>query len=125
MQAWINQPTNDSFALAYVHSNSDIWREFPKSIKKVFEVIYLNNKQGARPSVVGAVGELDDDAIYLQPYKMPFSGVPFPVFEMLGPYVGHAVTPPRLPADGGLKAANILWEVAGNMTNATWPASVI
>jgi hypothetical protein len=94
----------------------------PPIVLKIFKLIYLNNKQGARPSVVAAVGELERDAIYLQPYYMPFGGVPFPVFEMLGPYVGHKVTPPRLPVDGGIKASSILWETAGNMTNSTWPS---
>jgi hypothetical protein len=93
----------------------------PAILLKLFKLIYLNNEQGARPSVVAAVGELEDDAIYLQPYYMPFAGVPFPVFEMLGPYVGHHVTPPRLPTDGGIKASLILWETAANMTNVTWP----
>lgn len=93
--------------------------------KTVFGWIYLNSKQGSETSVAAAVGDFPEDAIYLQPYWQPPSlgdlfghndssganaivnptsntyGVQFPAWEMLGPFIGHAVTKPRLPQDGG------------------------
>eukprot|EP00978_Attheya_sp_CCMP212_P031382 scaffold118350_cov57-Attheya_sp.AAC.2 len=103
--------------------------------RKVFGWIYLSSKQGSETSVAAAVGDFPEDAIYLQPYWQPSLGglfghasssatntnanpattygVQFPAWEMLGPFIGHAVTKPRLPQDGGAvegqASATALW----------------
>ena len=56
----------------------------------------------------------DNKPIYLQPY-LQFSKrrTPWPVTEMLGPFVGYSATKPRLPKeDGGTSAAATLWKVS-------------
>ncbi|GAX24051.1 hypothetical protein FisN_26Lh121 [Fistulifera solaris] len=89
--------------------NSEIWRDFPIWIRKLFAYIYLTPRQAAQTLVAAAVGEFtQQDKLYLQPYQQPWSGVPFPAWEMLGPFVGHVVTPPRLRHDYR-EAAEALW----------------
>ncbi len=59
--------------------------------------------------VAAAAGDFtQQDNLYLQPYQQLWSGVPFPAWEMLGPFVGHVVTPPRLRHDYH-EAAEALW----------------
>ena len=105
-------------------SNSDIWRDFPRILIPIFSMIYLNNRQGCHTSVAAALGHFDDSVLYLQPYWLPCTTktqTPFPAFEMLGPYQGHRVTQPRMPADGGRIAAEALWKASAEITKATWP----
>jgi hypothetical protein len=109
-----SHPVSLSYSL---NSNSDIWRAFPRWITRLFKLIYLTPEQGAATSVAAAVGVLPDHAIYLQPYWLPFSHTNankplFPLFEMLGPFVGAQVVRPRLPADGGIRAGAALWEAS-------------
>eukprot|EP00559_Dactyliosolen_fragilissimus_P008012 CAMPEP_0184869938 /NCGR_PEP_ID=MMETSP0580-20130426/35881_1 /TAXON_ID=1118495 /ORGANISM="Dactyliosolen fragilissimus" /LENGTH=166 /DNA_ID=CAMNT_0027371769 /DNA_START=115 /DNA_END=615 /DNA_ORIENTATION=- len=117
--------------------NSDIWRHmtFPEPILKyivrpIFRLIYLNNQQGSTTSIAAAVGRLPSHAVYLQPYWQPRSSssvfnskssfapsfqtwyaLPFPLFEMLGPYVGFAITDPRLPRNTD-DASLALWKAS-------------
>lgn len=119
--------------------NSDIWRNYPKFLLKyilgpIFNLLYLSTKEGSKTSLVGAVGKLPENAIYLQPYWHPRSKpkkgsdkkaganksfrlsyrLHFPVFEMLGLFVGHAVTEPRLPPN--LKEqSKTLWKVSEDL----------
>lgn len=110
-------------------SNSDIWRGFPSFLIFLFHLIYLNNRQGCRTSVVAAVGALENDWLYLQPYKIhPWFcrqtskknskciGVPFPPMEALGPFMGFCPTEPRLFEDGGVRAAAALWKTCEKLT---------
>ena len=103
------------------YRNSDIWRDFPQLLQKLlirplFRALFLNTKEGAQTSIAGSIGKFPSTAIYLQPYWLPFSqpkhaireqkvksisfwrryALAFPMFEFMGPYVGHAVTEPRL-----------------------------
>jgi hypothetical protein len=111
----------------YTHRyrNSDIWRGFPRLMVFLFRLVYLDNRQGCRTSVVAAVGTssngaLDEGVLYLQPYKIPswccrapiirknsnndndgqqrasIIGVPFPAMEALGPFMGFCPTEPRI-----------------------------
>jgi len=121
--------------------NSDIWRTFPKfSFGNAVRHLYLTSKQGSSTSVAAAIGNLPSGAVYLQPYWLPQSNTisaidgqkssfsrwykcPYPVFEMMGPYIGHAVTDPRLPADE-ITSAAALWDVCEDLVayNKTQPA---
>lgn len=112
--------------------NSDIWRNYPKFVVKVFRLIYLTSRQGSQTSVAAAVGNVPR-GVYLQPYWQPrkstsrrdhhpvsFSrsfGLPFPAFEMLGLFIGHAITEARLPDDGkdGLVSASAMWKVCSEI----------
>jgi len=114
--------------------SSDIWRNESAFTQKIYRMVYLTPKQGSSTSIAGSVGNFPIDAIYLQPYWQPtifrskmHSAIqsfqrsyplPFPMFEMLGPYISHSVTVPRLPADGcgGYKSAGQLWDVCDNLT---------
>ncbi len=108
--------------------SSDIWRNESAFTKKLYRMVYLTPKQGSSTSIAGSIGNLPIDAIYLQPYWQPIIRrkmhstnqsfqrnypLPFPLFEMLGPYVSHSVTVPRLPVDGcgGYKSSGQLWDV--------------
>lgn len=95
-------------------------------------MVFLNEKQGCRTSVAGAVSDWQSlqpkdvagseagsaalsFAIYLQPYIQYFSffakknGPLFPIPEMLGVFGGHFKATPRLPTeDSGAKAAQSL-----------------
>jgi len=112
--------------------NSDIWRNYPSVMKAIFTKIYLSSEQGSTTSVAASVMHFDQDVVYLQPYWLPHSArkhiqssntspCPFPMFEMLGPYVGYRPTQPRLPVDGGLKAANSLFTVCEELTGCRYP----
>ncbi|KAL7493086.1 hypothetical protein ACHAWT_003285 [Skeletonema menzelii] len=114
--------------------SSDIWRNESAFTQKIYRMVYLTPKQGSSTSIAGSVGNFPIDAIYLQPYWQPIIfrskmnsaiqsfqrsyPLPFPMFEMLGPYISHSVTVPRLPADGcgGYKSAGQLWDVCDNLT---------
>lgn len=86
--------------------------------------LFLTPQEGCRPSVVASVGELQKDVFYMQPYKMPWTGVRLPHFQALGPYQGHSsVAQPRLPADGGARAGASLWDVSEQLTGSIWPNS--
>jgi hypothetical protein len=58
---------------------------------------------------------------YFQPYWLPksISSTPFPVFEMLGPFVGSLATAPRLPqGDDSTKSAENLWMACEEVLHA-------
>lgn len=109
--------------------NSDIWRDIPKTLMKyivgpVFSLLFLTTKQGSRTSFAGSISKLpseegDSDIIYLQPYWLPSSNTPFPMFEMMGPFIGHALTNPRMPASGQhiTEMGNAFWEACEEITN--------
>mmetsp|Transcript_33311 Transcript_33311/g.38590 ORF Transcript_33311/g.38590 Transcript_33311/m.38590 type:complete len:418 (-) Transcript_33311:25-1278(-) len=118
---------------------SDIWRSIPRKLYKylvgpIFHILYLSPLQGAHTSIVAAVSQhipTNDDALYLQPYWQPhilnscetFYSCPFPLFEMLGPFIGAAVTKPRLLLtmessgcdDDSRKSARSLWRVCSKL----------
>lgn len=115
--------------------SSDIWRNESALTQKLYSMVYLTPEQGSSTSIAGSVGNLPIDAIYLQPYWQPSIRrkmhstnqsfqrnypLPFPLFEMLGPYISFSVTVPRLPADGcgGYKSSGQLWDVCENLTAA-------
>ena len=131
----INVVLNNFFLDMLNCRNSDIWRNLPKILLKyvagpIFRIIYLDSRQGAQTSIAAAVGKFPQSAHYLQPYWQPcFSAlikksssqfvhcsypVPFPVSEMLGPFIGYAVTNARLPNDGagGLISSSDLWNAS-------------
>ena len=107
-------------------------------MKKLFKKIYLTPKQGSTTSIAAAVLEDFDNTTgaaggvkYLQPYALPGSSrdrPPYPMFEMLGPYVGYRVTTPRIPntiggEDGTTAAAKALFEVCEELTGCKYPES--
>ena len=91
--------------------NSNIWRDKPAYLRPLFRLLYLTNQQGCQTAVAAAIGR-HYDSIYLQPYFQFTTKTPFPVTEMLGPFVGHQAVQPRLPRDGGRHAAQELWRVS-------------
>lgn len=98
---------------------SDIWRSFPDFTRVFLRLLFLNTDQGCTTSIAAALGELPADAFYLQPYWLPESNsdsAPFPVLEMMGPYVGYRVTQPRLPLDEGIFASRRLWKASEHLT---------
>ena len=103
--------------------NSDIWRNKPRYLVPLFKLLYLTNTQGCHTSVAAAVSEdLPDNAFYLQPYHQVRPSVaPFPPLEMLGVFVGHLVTRPRLPNDGtdGQLSSQVLWETSEKLLEQT------
>jgi NAD(P)-dependent dehydrogenase (short-subunit alcohol dehydrogenase family) len=96
--------------------NSDIWRNQPRFLRKIFRWIYISNRQGSFTTVAAAVSiNLPDDVVYLQPYyQVNPQSVTWPPFEMLGVFVGYLATQPRLPKDGtnGALTARVLWETS-------------
>ena len=113
--------------------SSDIWRNESDLTKKLYKMVYLTPKQGSSTSLAGSIGNLPQDAIYLQPYWQPtlrrkvpskiksfrrIYPLPFPMFEMLGPYISHSVATPRIPADGygGYESSCQLWDVCESLT---------
>ena len=113
----------------YISSNSDIWRNYPAYMRKLYRWLYLTSAQGSSTSVAAAVLNdwEHDDTMYLQPYRLlPSSNPqkpPFPMLEMLGPYAGYVETTPRLPADGGIAACASLLEVCEEITGCQFPES--
>ena len=113
--------------------NSDIWRGYPKWLLKyvlgpLFRLLYLTPKEGSQTSLVAAVGILPPDAIYIQPYWLPTKKklyhehqssssfpfmytLPLPLFEMLGLFIGYAITQPRLPQNVDYHSKT-LWDVS-------------
>lgn len=118
--------------------NSDIWRNFPKYMERIHELLYLDPKQGSVTSVVGATTRMPEGAVYLQPYWQPLSNLrekvrrrlervgldasfgrrwyafePHrflgPLTEFLGVPVGFAVAEPRLPRDPA-RTSSALWD---------------
>ncbi|CAJ1947707.1 unnamed protein product [Cylindrotheca closterium] len=112
---------------------SDIWRNYSKIQQKLFRLLYLTPEQGCQTSVAAAVLDWNDDSeqtLYLQPYRLPPQRTsttkkearpPFPMLEMLGPYVGYRLTTPRLPRDGGVRASQSLFEVCEDLTQCQFP----
>jgi len=106
--------------------NSDIWRDFPRFIVLLFNLVYINNQQGCQTSVAAAVSDAvddDDKAIYLQPYPVVWNPQQpaFPAYEMLAPFAGPLVTRPRLPTqDEGARAAAAFWQASQEITGAQW-----
>ena len=113
--------------------DSSIWRHYPPLMQKIHKLIYINEKQGSYTSVASAVGRLPENALYLQPYWQPLRtikskikdrtralgfgkrfNVPIPFCEMLGPFIGYAVTEPRLPFDLD-ESANDLWDSSSEL----------
>jgi hypothetical protein len=87
------------------------------------ERIFLTTEQGCTTTVAASVGEHDENVLYLQPYWMPNDAsktAPFPVLEMMGPFVGFNATQPRLPLDGGTFAAKSLWKACEDITACTF-----
>jgi hypothetical protein len=117
--------------------NSDIWRDLPRFIVPIFSMIYLNNRQGCRTSVIASVLKtipIDNNyCCYIQPYWLPdvayddYDTTPFPMYEMLGPYQGYRFTKPRLPLykDAKIQSARVaLWKACEELTGCTWPDNV-
>ncbi|CAB9504861.1 Retinol dehydrogenase 12 [Seminavis robusta] len=101
--------------------NSDIWRHASPKMQAIYKRIFLDNQQGSYTSVAASVlDNLPPDVIYLQPYhQVQKSNTPFPVFEIMGPFVGYQATQPRLPKDGtnGELSARILWNVSEDLVS--------
>ena len=111
--------------------NSDIWRNYPSYMMRIHDVIYLTSKQGSSTSFAASVGVLPKGAIYLQPYWQPWGRkpssisnsnssfarwfkLPVPFTEMLGLYIGHAITECRLPPkESSLAMWNVCEEIVG------------
>lgn len=97
--------------------NSDIWRHIHPTLFKyivgpVFRLLYLTPAQASSGVFAAATGIHRGNRTYFQPYWLPKStaSTPFPVLEMLGPFVGSLATEPRLPnVDDTMKSAENLW----------------
>ena len=98
--------------------NSDIWRGYPQWIRFIFGLFYLDSRQGCSTSVAAALCSFDSTVEYLQPYWLPSS---FPMYEMMGPFIGYRPTKPRLPYDGGSKSAQCLWRASEELTTCVFP----
>ena len=129
----LNQRYDDVWAMSVNPGavNSDIWRFFPPLVKKLviepmFRLLFLTPAQGSSAVLAAAIGcKIPKSVIYLQPYWLPTKSTicqgtdmnknwcyecPFPAFEIIGPYVGHAATEPRLPQkDRGAQSSAELW----------------
>ena len=101
-------------------------------MKKLFSKIYLTSKQGSSTSVAASVVDFDDSVTYLQPYWLPSSkdendiaACPYPMFEMLGPYIGYQATQPRLPDPAATRqACESLFAVCEELTDCKFPATI-
>jgi NAD(P)-dependent dehydrogenase (short-subunit alcohol dehydrogenase family) len=98
--------------------NSDIWRDFPLWVRYIFGFFYLDSRQGCYTSLAAALCYFDESVEYLQPYWLPAS---FPMYEMMGPFIGYRPTKPRLPHDGGSKSAQCLWKASEKLTGCVYP----
>lgn len=111
-------------------------------MKAVFRRIYLTAEQGSTTSVAASVMDFDTDVTYLQPYWLPSKprnknnnrnssnssskkSCPFPMLEMLGPYVGYQATEPRLPEDRGIKASASLFVVCEELAGCKFPTALL
>eukprot|EP00594_Rhizosolenia_setigera_P001200 CAMPEP_0178948134 /NCGR_PEP_ID=MMETSP0789-20121207/5302_1 /TAXON_ID=3005 /ORGANISM="Rhizosolenia setigera, Strain CCMP 1694" /LENGTH=393 /DNA_ID=CAMNT_0020628463 /DNA_START=225 /DNA_END=1407 /DNA_ORIENTATION=+ len=113
--------------------NSDIWRNYSNTQKKLFRLLYLSPQQGSQTSIAASVLQFEDDVVYLQPYRLPpiynnnkkkkkrKSVPPYPVFEMLGPFMGYRETQPRLPEDDGVLASQSLFQVCEDLAGCKFP----
>lgn len=113
--------------------NSDIWRNYSNTQKKLFRLLYLSPQQGSQTSIAASVLHFEDDVVYLQPYRLPpiynnnkkkkkrKSVPPYPVFEMLGPFMGYRETQPRLPEDDGVLASQSLFQVCEDLAGCKFP----
>lgn len=98
--------------------NSDIWRKKSRFWRLLFRWLYLTNQQGCCTSVAASVADLSESEWYLQPYwQMSTKSTPWPVTEMLGPFVGYQAVQPRLPEDGGILSSDALWQYSGNLVS--------
>lgn len=109
---------------------TDIWRAMGSGFRKVIELIFLNAEQASRPVVAACLPDTkvpppiqhsdpdnsDYSPFYLQPYwQANYKKVPYPVTELMGPYIGYHATQPRLPSDGGQQAGASLWKVCSEL----------
>jgi NAD(P)-dependent dehydrogenase (short-subunit alcohol dehydrogenase family) len=106
---------------------SDIWRSSSRLLVFFYRFIYLSTRQGCQTSVDAATrADLPKSelAVYLQPYlRVPGTATKptHPLFEMLGPFCGSVVTPPRLPLRSDVAAA-ALWTACEVVTKCHWKA---
>lgn len=106
--------------------NSDIWRFINPTLFKyivgpVFQLLYLTTAQASSSVFTAATSLRCSNLTYFQPYWLPksISSTPFPVFEMLGPFVGSLATAPRLPqGDDSTKSAENLWMACEEVLHA-------
>ena len=129
------------FLSLYCFRNSDICRKLPRFIIPIFKLIYLNNQQGCRTSVIASVLKtipIDNNCCYIQPYWLPgnddINTTPSPIFETLGPYQGYRFTKPRLPSQcnsnhdnnsNQLSAQVALWKACEELTGCIWPDNIV
>ena len=95
---------------------SDIWRSKPRWLRWIYRRLYLTPKQGASTTLAAVIQPDLGDIEYIQPYWQRNSGVPHPITEMMGPYIGWKATKPRLPSDGGKAAGSALWKVCEELS---------
>jgi hypothetical protein len=87
----------------------------------VFRLLYLTPAQASSGVFAAATGVNRSNSTYFQPYWLPksISSTPFPVFEMLGPFIGSLATEPRLPqGDDTTKSAENLWMACEDVLHA-------
>jgi NAD(P)-dependent dehydrogenase (short-subunit alcohol dehydrogenase family) len=109
---------------------SDIWRDTPRVLVFLYKLVYLSSRQGCRTTVDAATNEnlgvpSNELAVYLQPYwnpSLPRSKPMFPLFEMLGPFLGSVPASPRLPSHGE-SASAALWDACEAVTQCHWKGS--
>ena len=76
--------------------------------------------------------EFDKSVTYLQPYWLPsrkdendIAACPYPMFEMLGPYLGYQPTRPRLPDPATTqRACNSLFVVCEELAGCKFPEAI-
>jgi NAD(P)-dependent dehydrogenase (short-subunit alcohol dehydrogenase family) len=118
----------DAVAVSPGSVYSDIWRSSSRLLVFFYRFVYLSTRQGCQTSVDAATrADLPkgDLALYLQPYLRVQGAAAKPIhplFEMLGPFCGSVVTPPRLPLRRDVAAA-ALWTACEVVTKCHWKAS--